>query len=56
MLPARCSRLPCRNMELKTVTYQGTWSGGVPATPSCPWHTMLPAEVVPHSSPGWVSS
>ena len=33
---------------MKTVTYQGDWSGGVPVTPSSPWHTTSPAEVVPH--------
>ena len=30
MLPPRCSRLPCMNIEVKIVTHQGAWSGAVP--------------------------
>ena len=44
------------NIEVKTVTYQGAWSGGSPVHALLSLAYDLAGRGVPHSSPGWVSS
>jgi len=40
MLPARCRKLPCMNIEVKTVTHHEACSGASPVTPSWPSQTI----------------
>ena len=56
MLPPRCSRLPCMNIDVKAVSHVAGCGSAVPVTPGWPSHAIPPPCTSSQWSPGCVNS